>query len=178
MSEKIEVQVAARGTNNQKLRRRCGFAFESDLKEVEVSLEQFVAISEDKHLLVVGGPSLADAKAELERRKKAEQAARGAEAKVPSTVNFASRDDVAKALQAHSDRNKFLEEQNAGLQEAAQDLREELSETSTKLEQVLERLAKLEAGAGAKPAEAAKVEEKPAAKADEKPTEQSRGNRR
>lgn len=170
MSDKFSIRVASRGTNKHTSRRRCGFAFGTDLQKVEVTLEQFVDIASDEHLLVVDGPPLDKAKAELARQKKLEQAARGAAAQVPATVNFANRDEVAKALQAHADRNVHLEQQNSELRQTVEDLRGELSETSNKFEHVLERLGKLEAGSGTK------VAEQP--KADEKPAEQGGGKRK
>jgi len=174
---KNTIQVASRGTNNHTLRRRAGFVFKTDLQDVELDLdttsdiEKFIALKEDSHLLVVGGPKLDEAKAELARRKKDAQLTAGAQVSLSTTVNFASRDDVEKALKARDDRAAFLESKNAELSQDNQDLREETAElreeldkTSKSLGGVLERLAKLEAaGQGQPPTPApAPASEKPA----------------
>lgn len=150
-----KIRVCARGTNNHTHRRRAGMVFTKDLQEVVLDLdkteeiEKYIALAEDGHLLVIDGPALADAKAELERRQKAARAAAGASAQLPATVNFGDRDEVSKALKALADRNEYLQAENAKLQAKnseqqadLEDLRGELAETTSKFE---ERMARLEA---------------------------------
>jgi hypothetical protein len=134
------------------MRRRAGMVFKSELQDVELDLgsmaglKAFIELKEDGHLIVAGGPKLEDAKAELAKLQKAEQLAAGAKTQPATSVDFTSRDEVAKALKERDDRAAFLEAQAAELAQDNADLKEELADRrgSTR---VLERLAKLEASA-------------------------------
>jgi hypothetical protein len=150
---KTTIQVAARGTNNHHTRRRAGMVFKTELQDVELDLgsmaglKAFIELKEDGHLIVAGGPKLEDAKAELAKLQKAEQLAAGAKTQPATSVDFTSRDEVAKALKDRDDRAAFLQAKADELAQDNQDLQESLTD-------VLARLAKLEASAApAAPAE-------------------------